>query len=106
MSNPSLYALFDMVSGKYENPFLCSNDASAERMIVDFAFANPSHPVVLHRADYRLFALGSFNPEDGVITSDVRFVFSVDTVVHSAELKFAEMRKNSELVPQELPKQE
>ena len=56
----TLYAIFDQVAGFYTPIFQAENDGHATRMMLQSL--NQDNP---HLADYSLWKLGTFNPENG-----------------------------------------
>jgi len=56
----NLYSIFDSVGGFYSPVFQTENDNTAIRM-----FSQSIGPDNAHAADYTLWQLGTFNPDNG-----------------------------------------
>jgi len=73
-----IYSIRDDAAQFFIQPFFCNADAQATRMFV--GSLGDSFP---HRADFKLYRVGSFNTETGQITSE-------DPVLIIAGLSIAE----------------
>lgn len=63
-----VYSVYDSKAKAYLPPFFMSNDFVAVRVFADCA-NDAQHQFCKFGADFTLFKLGTFNDENGVITS-------------------------------------
>lgn len=68
----NLYSIYDKVASEYSGPFTAKNDKVATRYYVD-TLKKANNP-----NDYELVALGSFDPETGIINSIQPFFIALD----------------------------
>lgn len=65
----NIYAIYDAMVDAYSQPFYSQTNGSALRAFSDHV-NDPQSNVNKHPADYFLYQLGTFNDQDGTITSD------------------------------------
>jgi len=56
------YCIFDEKAAAYHNPFFFSHDGMATRAFCDEA-ENENSMIGKHKSDYKLYRVGTFNPE-------------------------------------------
>ena len=66
MDIPRLYCVQDILSQQYFPPFCSPNDAVAERQFVDL-LNSPESVLSKHPDHYRLYMVGRFDPDLGVV---------------------------------------
>jgi len=60
----NVYSILDVKTGIFANPFTAQNDAEATRLF-NHASLDASLPFGMFPADFHLYLLGSFDPENG-----------------------------------------
>lgn len=66
----SLYAVYDSASKVYDRPWCARSDGEALRAFGDIA-NDVNHPIGKHPEHYKLFKIGSFDDNSGIVDSDV-----------------------------------
>lgn len=61
------YTLHDVKAVSYSPPFFCANDAIAKRMLADLVSDKNTMPG-RHPSDFKLYAVGTFDEGNAVIT--------------------------------------
>lgn len=64
-----MYAIQDIKSELFNNPFYSDNDETAKRT-VKMALQSDESPLTLYPEDYRLFKLGTFDNKTGIVTAE------------------------------------
>ncbi|UDN67736.1 nonstructural protein [robinz microvirus RP_105] len=77
------YSVNDKAVNAFLPPFFCRTDAEATRSFSQ-ACNDPQHDFNKHASYYTLFALGEFDDENGVLTSNVRVLVHASSLVSSA----------------------
>lgn len=69
-----MYSVFDSAAGFYERPFVARAEGEAIRSFKDIA-GNAEHPIGAHPEHYKLFRLGTWDDNTGMVEVEASPVF-------------------------------
>lgn len=64
----TFYSVYDEKAGSFTPPFLAKNDEVAKRVLIQSMRALPDCPLIDYPADFTLFAIGSWDCDNGIVT--------------------------------------